>query len=1290
MFLDKWKKRQQAETPPGSGSGSRAGSGHEATSPQGEVRAKPIPGSSSSYGMQLETGVIHDFGPAIDDTLYMGGSVAAADGHGGAAAAVPDDSREGGATFDEDDLQGECVMEEKVSSSHAMPSADIVPLSMLLSAAIQDDASQPHENRKRLHPENRHAYTEVLHCLLFPLSKFMPKEMTRNYFPHLSQHDRSAMKISPAELVAFARERFQVSTGEHWEIVDALKLRYADRYSRKKSGKPFILDQTQKTLSKRDRTAQAAVLAAAVSRVRRWAAALSDGVGLPESDEFTSADAREVFVEARRLWLRQAEQELTRCKAVFEVKALKEKMVRQSSKIPKVFARFFSALPSKKDAAEQSEVVARIVIQVHEARGLLGKDSNGLSDPFFEISVNGKQKHRSRTVSACLEPVWEDEQRPFDLLKGDAGRTTIMVQFWDEDSAAKADFLGQVQLDLADVPAGALLTRWYPLQKRSSRSHVAGEARISIFWQPFTTKILAPDAAAQPEDSTHPPPAEAGPTGHSRPEVEDVMFRSAVGVQMLGAIASSCFHDIVATVPLAPAAYRILLEFCLWNAVDSTVTQCVLLERLCLAVKNALPGLAALAASPGNDSIDIPFPALKPLYRSLVVGSPASVIVCHRGLTLLRGAAIGELCDLICACISYYDKVLVSPRSFSLCFEFFAQLMPVREVLECRPAWGDGNDLIARLVERSVRKRSSEIAAKLDARNVTCVDAISFIDGVLSRFVPEVQQFGKFVPNGIPFFESQAAAYFAVARKAVSAVFDARTAADRDGSEGHVDEFLALSVRLDRLNSVMYPFLQPDMDEPFDVLSLFFSDFQQLIVRMKQKLIPIVSSVLSADSFSAVSVSAPSATESETSDLECCSSSLFDLFSIIRQLHHKFSKLMPQLQADSADGRLRQLFDEELRCFSDGVLFYIQSAKALFDKEIADLLGKLDATLKHSKHDEEANLDEDARASVVSRKAYVIMSNIFACRGLLDTFLAEMDDGPVLAGEDAATEATATDSTLSTRHSSSGGSLCDPVFKEIRITLKLMSVRLCELFTDGFCQDAILAILGIDSHMTISAAENGEKNAQKKQVGSGYFSKVFRRNARNKTKNEEDSLEEKTLLQMFSEEFLKALDANLSTAVTMLPFKLFKQLLRYIWSQCIVEEIEYQAVCGHRWSANAVRRALDFVEQARPYFCPDEENFDGLSQEEVANGMRNISLFGGLTIAQDIILAEIVRGSSPEDDAGGSMEVQAALLLLLGRETRGEKAAKEFIRKSGHVNGELLCTCQSTLRDWIARHTRDN
>ena len=84
-------------------------------------------------------------------------------------------------------------------------------------------------------------------------------------------------------------------------------------------------------------------------------------------------------------------------------------------------------------------------MQIFEAQGLQGLDSNGFSDPYCKVQL-GKSKQRTKTIQKCLDPQWEETfhftARELRQCMMKSGR--LVLELRDSDILSPDEFLGQV------------------------------------------------------------------------------------------------------------------------------------------------------------------------------------------------------------------------------------------------------------------------------------------------------------------------------------------------------------------------------------------------------------------------------------------------------------------------------------------------------------------------------------------------------------------------------------------------------------------------------------------------------------------------------------------------------------------------------------------------------------------------------------------------------------------------------------------------------------------------------
>lgn len=101
-------------------------------------------------------------------------------------------------------------------------------------------------------------------------------------------------------------------------------------------------------------------------------------------------------------------------------------------------------------------------IQVIEAKNLASRDANGFSDPFVVVRL-GKKEQRTKTIKKNLNPAW-NESFNFNIKeKSNKNKRYVEVTVWDWDMVGMNDFMGQIIIDLWNLPDG-MVDAWYPLK----------------------------------------------------------------------------------------------------------------------------------------------------------------------------------------------------------------------------------------------------------------------------------------------------------------------------------------------------------------------------------------------------------------------------------------------------------------------------------------------------------------------------------------------------------------------------------------------------------------------------------------------------------------------------------------------------------------------------------------------------------------------------------------------------------------------------------------------------------
>ena len=205
--------------------------------------------------------------------------------------------------------------------------------------------------------------------------------------------------------------------------------------------------------------------------------------------------------------------------------------------------------PSYIERADGSHTAGMLTIRELHASGLYPKAaSSGGVKPYVLLTCGGQ-----RRVTA-VAPKGHEASWGLEMAVATHGLQTLEMTVWAFHRRTTHDFLGAIVLSLhtlihdPTVPTRLPLQR-ISLQKRSHKSHVAGELALSISWEPFATTH-----APLPGPPTHTKPVSPPPADPPSPHLlgEAAAARPSAGD---GAFWSAGFADDFASFdPLPPAA----------------------------------------------------------------------------------------------------------------------------------------------------------------------------------------------------------------------------------------------------------------------------------------------------------------------------------------------------------------------------------------------------------------------------------------------------------------------------------------------------------------------------------------------------------------------------------------------------------------------------------------------------------------------------------------------------------------------------------------------------------------
>lgn len=92
--------------------------------------------------------------------------------------------------------------------------------------------------------------------------------------------------------------------------------------------------------------------------------------------------------------------------------------------------------------------VGRFKLDILSAEGLKSVDSNGKSDPFISVKLDGVEIYKTDKKRKTLDPVWNES---VDLPLMSRSRQIVLLEVYDWDLTHKPDLLGRINLDMSTL-----------------------------------------------------------------------------------------------------------------------------------------------------------------------------------------------------------------------------------------------------------------------------------------------------------------------------------------------------------------------------------------------------------------------------------------------------------------------------------------------------------------------------------------------------------------------------------------------------------------------------------------------------------------------------------------------------------------------------------------------------------------------------------------------------------------------------------------------------------------------
>ncbi|KAL2270903.1 hypothetical protein VTJ83DRAFT_274 [Remersonia thermophila] len=127
------------------------------------------------------------------------------------------------------------------------------------------------------------------------------------------------------------------------------------------------------------------------------------------------------------------------------------------------------------DPSESINNMGNLRVDVLDAQDLPAADSNGKSDPYVKLELNGQEVFKTKTVKKTLNPSWNEF---FNVTVPSRTAAKFRASVWDWDFADKPDFLGGTDIRLDQLEPFRAQELRLPLDGKS------GVLRIRLLFTP--------------------------------------------------------------------------------------------------------------------------------------------------------------------------------------------------------------------------------------------------------------------------------------------------------------------------------------------------------------------------------------------------------------------------------------------------------------------------------------------------------------------------------------------------------------------------------------------------------------------------------------------------------------------------------------------------------------------------------------------------------------------------------------------------------------------------------------
>lgn len=156
--------------------------------------------------------------------------------------------------------------------------------------------------------------------------------------------------------------------------------------------------------------------------------------------------------------------------------------ISDNSNIIEIGTKFLPAELSSLPAADSIGNSGTLTVDLLNAHGLLSKDSNGKSDPFVKLYLNGKEFYKSKTKKKTLDPEW-NESTSFEIDSRVQSILRFKVSDWDF-GVEQDDKIGENKFALSRIDPFASTPVDYEIPLTGEHGENAGTLYVKIGFKP--------------------------------------------------------------------------------------------------------------------------------------------------------------------------------------------------------------------------------------------------------------------------------------------------------------------------------------------------------------------------------------------------------------------------------------------------------------------------------------------------------------------------------------------------------------------------------------------------------------------------------------------------------------------------------------------------------------------------------------------------------------------------------------------------------------------------------------